>query len=343
MELATLSGLCRMFPIRTFALPLVFGIALLIQPQKHKNMSLVGAAIGAGVAAAGTGANMAFQGSMNAKNRTFALQQYYRQRDDELRFWRMNNQYNHPTAQMERLRAAGLNPHLIYGNGAVGNTSAAASAPQQARWEGKPLQMDAGFGERGLDLYYNIEAKKAQTDNLREQNTLLEKESMLKDIEALQASVNLSQSKFDLGVDYDTRKAIVDQAYANLLDTQARTALAITQEEKTRLDSFISVILTGDKLENTKLERQLAVENIDAQQLRNRILNTQADLWDSGINPNDPTWLRVIAQILEKTGVMDMIKEGRISTGVPEVIKPSEQEKEWRKPGTRTPHRFGEW
>ncbi|MEM1831972.1 MAG: hypothetical protein QXJ97_10640 [Desulfurococcaceae archaeon] len=339
-----MSGLCRSFPIKTFVLPAVFGIALLIQPVNTKTMEPTTATLlTTGISAAAQGANMMFQGNMNRKNRKFALQQYYRQRDDELKFWRMNNAYNHPTAQMERLRAAGLNPHLVYGNGAIGNSSSAASAPTQARWEGRPLQMDPNFAAQGLDLYFNIEAKKAQTDNLREQNTLLEKEALLKDIAALQASVNLEKTKFDLGVDYDIRKALVDQAYANVLDTQARTALNITQEEKARLDSFISVILTGDKLENTKLERELSAQNIDAQKLKNRILNVQADLWDKGINPSDPTWLRVIAQILESAGVMDMIRNGKV--GIPEnsVIRPSQQEREWRKPGTRTPHRFGEW
>jgi hypothetical protein len=38
--------------------------------------------------------------------------------------------YNHPTAQMERLKEAGLNPNLIYGSGsATGNLN--ASAPEQ--------------------------------------------------------------------------------------------------------------------------------------------------------------------------------------------------------------------
>lgn len=41
--------------------------------------------------------------------------------------WNMQNEYNSPTAQMERLKAAGLNPNLVYGNGAD-NT---AGAPPQ--------------------------------------------------------------------------------------------------------------------------------------------------------------------------------------------------------------------
>lgn len=40
--------------------------------------------------------------------------------------WNMMNDYNHPIQQMERLKAAGLNPLLVYGSGSVtGNTTSA--------------------------------------------------------------------------------------------------------------------------------------------------------------------------------------------------------------------------
>lgn len=42
--------------------------------------------------------------------------------------WNLANDYNHPIQQMERLRAAGLNPNLVYGSGSVtGNTTSAPS------------------------------------------------------------------------------------------------------------------------------------------------------------------------------------------------------------------------
>lgn len=42
----------------------------------------------------------------------------------DVEMWNMANEYNSPTAQMERLKAANLNPNLVYGNGSVvGNTS----------------------------------------------------------------------------------------------------------------------------------------------------------------------------------------------------------------------------
>ena len=48
--------------------------------------------------------------------------------------WMMNNAYNDPAAQMQRLKAAGLNPNLVYGNGSVtGNASGSAPSGTMAR------------------------------------------------------------------------------------------------------------------------------------------------------------------------------------------------------------------
>lgn len=41
--------------------------------------------------------------------------------------WHMQNEYNSPAEQMKRFGAAGLNPHLIYGQGSAGNAN---STPQ---------------------------------------------------------------------------------------------------------------------------------------------------------------------------------------------------------------------
>lgn len=58
-------------------------------------------------------------------NRKAASKQYQYQVD----LWNMNNAYNDPSAQMERLRKAGLNPNLVYGNGSATHTATMASAP----------------------------------------------------------------------------------------------------------------------------------------------------------------------------------------------------------------------
>lgn len=52
------------------------------------------------------------------------------QNDRNLELWNMQNEYNAPKQQMARLKEAGLNPNLVYGNGSAVNV-ANAPAPTQ--------------------------------------------------------------------------------------------------------------------------------------------------------------------------------------------------------------------
>lgn len=51
------------------------------------------------------------------------------QRDYNLEMWKRQNEYNSPAAQIERLKAAGLNPHLLYGQGVRAATGQADAVP----------------------------------------------------------------------------------------------------------------------------------------------------------------------------------------------------------------------
>lgn len=71
-------------------------------------------------------------GSSIASNQGALRRQRLADREN-IRFWNMQNQYNHPKAQMERLQKAGLNPNLIYGSSVAGATGSAGSiAPSKA-------------------------------------------------------------------------------------------------------------------------------------------------------------------------------------------------------------------
>lgn len=60
----------------------------------------------------------------NEKNRQYNLQLAKMQNEWNLQQWERENEYNNPLNQMARLKAAGLNPNLVYGNGAGQSTSA---------------------------------------------------------------------------------------------------------------------------------------------------------------------------------------------------------------------------
>lgn len=89
--------------------------------------------IGAGIDAISNIFGGLFNANQAAKNRAFQERMYYRQLLDQRENWRMMNEYNTPSAQLARLREAGLSPLLMYSgnNPGVVATSPAdgASAP----------------------------------------------------------------------------------------------------------------------------------------------------------------------------------------------------------------------
>lgn len=97
-------------------------------------MEPISAAIAGGVQLG----NAIFQGNQNKKNRKHQSEENQKNRDFNSEMWEKNNAYNDPSKQMERLKNAGISPHLAYQNGAPMNSSnapASSSASGAARGE----------------------------------------------------------------------------------------------------------------------------------------------------------------------------------------------------------------
>lgn len=84
--------------------------------------------VGAGLGYVFGGAIDTFVGSETAKrntDKTIEAQRYEAEKayQRQVEMWHMQNMYNSPAEQMKRFGAAGLNPHLIYGQGSSGNAN----------------------------------------------------------------------------------------------------------------------------------------------------------------------------------------------------------------------------
>ena len=102
-----------------------------------------------------------------------------KQHKRNIEIWQMQNAYNHPSAQMARLREAGLNPNMLYGQGVKGATGQSSSAPEVAPRTPPPNLSEA------FTQYQNTETSGLQNDNLRATNTLLKQDSILKTLDAV--------------------------------------------------------------------------------------------------------------------------------------------------------------
>jgi len=86
----------------------------------------------------------------------------------DLEMWNTMNKYNAPQAQMERLKVAGLNPNLVYGKGAVGNTT--AQLPKYNKPSGGFVTAPPVQSPDVLGKYLNVSMNQAQLRNIEAQS-----------------------------------------------------------------------------------------------------------------------------------------------------------------------------
>lgn len=113
----------------------------------------------------------------NRKSRTFAKGMYEKQKADNIEFWKLQNSYNDPSQQMARLKAAGLNPALVYGQNAGGASGAAGAvnAPKVVDPQFNPTDYSniSGGITNAINSMYDLRIKQQTADNLKAQNDLM--------------------------------------------------------------------------------------------------------------------------------------------------------------------------
>lgn len=288
-------------------------------------------AIAASAAATSQGANAWAQGKMNRRTREFNEEMYNRQRIDNLNDWRMQNDYNlkmwhmqndynSPLAQMQRFQEAGLNPHLIYGQGQPGLAGGIASGDVK-KSDVKPWSPTAPTFDfqSGVMAYLDAEAKTAQTDNIRAQNTVLHQEALNK---AVDTDIKLNvkaQGDFDLGLKNQLRDNTIALAQESLRAEKTKTDIAISAEERAKAAHAKSM----DHLTQQIVESRARVQNLNVsnRQIEAAIKNMgidsqlkQADLElrKAGMSYSDSLPLRLGLKAANK--ILDYLKGRKPNT-----------------------------
>lgn len=243
---------------------------------------VTGSLIVAGVTGISQAANAMAQGKMNKKTRAFNREMYARQIEDNERQWQMQNEYNHPSAQMARLRESGLNPNLVYGHGADATAQSISNA-SPGTWNPKAPEIDLGrMAEGGLSTYYDVQLKQAQTDNVRANTTVLNQDAIMKGQQTANLEMDYNDKNFTLGQKQAINDYFIEATKENLRKLKIETSY-LGQEKN------LSVQQQMAQLAHTQ-ESKKAIEKDN--QLRD------LDLWlrSQGINPNDPMIMRIIGQ-----------------------------------------------
>lgn len=273
---------------------------------------LIAPLIMAGSALAGGAINQISQGSMNRRSRRFAVDQYNRERNDNVEFWRMQNSYNDPSAQISRLKKAGLNPALMYGgsaSGAAGNAgSLSAPSAQRPQFQSSnPGDAVAGAGLAYMNAMYDLELKQAQTNNLKTQNNVLIQDAALRAAQTANTIQGTEKAKFDLGLASELRSTSADAARENLRTMRINNTVALDDNERRAAANSSSLAEAAQRIlsiraqrVNTKLQRQNIQQAAANLKKDGRLKQLDIELRQMGINPNDPMWARVLGRLLDQ-------------------------------------------
>lgn len=265
------------------------------------------------------------QSKINQQNLDWSKEQFDKTRQYALQDWDKQNAYNAPSAQMARYKAAGLNPHLIYGQS---NTSAPIRSvePQQPKLQAPQLHVADALSNGSLQMY-NLQQTIAQTDLIKAQAALARQNKLLAasrgdNVAAgtqgiLQKNLlgkNLMESQFSFAkqhaenegkkgllLDRQNTKLQADTAFtlhqdarnglltgASLRDTASR----ILRRSIENATSGVQKMVLTQQLENLKTDNQ--IKYFDAQ-----IQAEKARLSKQGMTQNDPFLLRLYEKSLD--------------------------------------------
>lgn len=142
---------------------------------------------------------MAYQNQMNVQN------------------WNMQNRYNSPANQMKRLKDAGLNPALVYGNGA---TTQATSVPAPSGQQGQhdPFQyQNIDFLQNGVtqmlataQMEANIKKTEQETVNLGQYNRIQAQDEQLRALQVVAQGLSNAKTKEEKEIWSELWRARID-------------------------------------------------------------------------------------------------------------------------------------
>lgn len=141
-----------------------------------------------------------------------------------MRAWHLANDYNHPINQMERLRAAGLNPLLVYGSGSVaGNT---ASSPNLVGGTvSTPLETVVKVGGKALSTMQGLATLDQTHATTAAQNAAAGASGAQAANLTAQAALTETRNK------YEKQSLIADIDYKRALAAKTRAEASIAQGE----------------------------------------------------------------------------------------------------------------
>lgn len=303
------------------------------QQTLFRDAGITAAAIGAGAAIAGSGANAIIAGKMNRKTRAWQEKMTHRQREWALQDWDMQNKYNSPAMQMQRLKEAGLNPHLVYGNGAAQNTGDNVRATDTGNWNPTTPQIDTRAGAIGLQAYYDAQVKDQTIENLKAQNADIVEAAKLKEAQRLKLGVDTEYNQFRSNFEQGLAEISRSLRTENLRNLRLRSDVMLQENERKWLYTSQHLAEGVERILNARLGRKMTesqIQNLNQQlkllQADEKIKQFEIELNKKGFTKYDPVYLRsgavLVDNIMKNLGKLPESKSPGYEYGNPDNYYP---------------------
>lgn len=264
-------------------------------------------AIAGAASLAGSGMNAASVGKTNRKTRKWNEKMYATQRQDALADWNMQNEYNSPEQQMARLKAAGLNPHLVYGNGAEAMSGSQPRSASVESWKPQPAEFDlGGAAQAGIAAYTDTSLKAAQTDNYKAQTEVLGQDAVLKAIQAFATDIGGQKTAFELEQAKKLQGVSLEMASEQLRKLRTDTDINLDTNERNKALTATSLEKSAEEILNiraqkasTDTQRQATQQQIELLKKDGVLKDLDIQMRKMGIQPNDPAVIRFLQRTID--------------------------------------------
>lgn len=279
----------------------------------------------------GGAAGNASTARQNRLNREFARETYERQRADALADRAFENEYNSPAAQMARLKGAGLNPNLVYGNGATtqGVSTNSSNTPSY-RGEAADWNNTASMVGQAVSGYHQWTQMQAEQDRIKaltkvaDQDVLLRAQQIVNlaaqtsrtGVQTEQDKLNLETAKHLQSTTLEAARLQVQKLGAEIDQTKANTQYTLNQDERAALMNAQSLQKGAQEILHLRLQQAKTKE--ETNQIRYQIENLKKDgilrqldinLKEKGIQPSDPAYMRIVSQIFSSNNIASQAKD----------------------------------
>lgn len=264
------------------------------------------AAIQAGAQVVGAGIDAYATANLNKRSRQFAQKMYDLQKTDNIEFWRMQNEYNSPAAQMQRFQDAKLNPNLIYGQGNSGNAGAISTPDvQQPQWKVPDVGGFIGRAGGAIGTYLDYEIKQAQIDNLRVDNTIKMEDVQLRRAQIRATMTDAERREFDLSLERSSLGYSLDARRESVRKMKTETDVLLNRDERETAMNSSNLREAAQRILSMRQSRAQSREEMNRIRAAtkdilssNQLKQMDIDLRKLGIQPSDPLWARMLGRLL---------------------------------------------